>query len=107
MTSKGVRMAKLGDPMVSAVTGQVIGYVTSSALAQGYQVGMAYVDKSQAKEGNRLGIFVLGEKVTVEKGKRDLAPGDRVLLHSEAVVIPRFGLRKPETPAATTTIAPT
>jgi glycine cleavage system T protein len=108
LSSKGVRMAKLGDPVVSAVTGQVIGYVTSSALAQGYQVGMAYVDKSQAKEGNRLGIFVLGEKVLPEKGKRDLAPGDRVLLHSEATVIPRFGLRKPETTAvAATTVAST
>jgi len=71
-------------------------------------VGMAYVDKNQAKEGTRLGIFVLGEKVPLEKGKRDLAPGDRVLLHSEATVIPRFGLRQPETTAAaTTTVAPT
>jgi hypothetical protein len=69
---------------------------------------MAYVDRSQAKEGTRLGIFVLGEKVPVEKGKRDLAPGDRVLLHSEATVIPRFGLRKPETTAvAATTVAST
>ena len=37
-----------------------------------------------------------------------LAPGDRVLLHSEAVVLPRFGLRQPEAPAvAKTAVAPT
>ncbi|MCL4458374.1 MAG: glycine cleavage system aminomethyltransferase GcvT [Chloroflexi bacterium] len=95
MNAKGIRMVKPGDPVVNR-KGECIGAVTSCVSIEGIQIGLAFVDRNYTAEGTRIGIFVLPreEAVSVEKTKRDLVPGDRVLLHEEATVISRFMMPK-------------
>ncbi len=89
MERKGVRLPKYGDPVVDR-NGRFLGRVTSCALdAEGFLVGMAYIDKGASAEGTPLWIYSLQERVG-EKGLRELGPGDRVSLPSEAKVIARF-----------------
>jgi len=91
MKSKGIRMVKSEDPIVDE-KGQYRGRVTSSALVEGIQVGLAYVDKNFAEEGRKIGIFMLprGGKFSPEAPKDELTRGDKVLLHEEAIVLGRF-----------------
>jgi len=92
MVSKGVRIAKQDDPVVSGRTQRIIGSVTSCAVDQnGIQVGMACVDKKFSREGIRIGI-VPGVHDGRERSRplRDLTLGDRFPLHGEAVVLSRF-----------------
>jgi glycine hydroxymethyltransferase len=90
MTQKGVKVPKLGDPVVNA-RGRCIGYVTSCAIDyEGYLVGLAYVERKAAKEGSQIGIFVLPEKPEPEKQKPEFAPGDSTLLPFTAIILPRF-----------------
>jgi len=91
MISKGIRMVRSGDPVVSQ-RGQYIGRVTSCALVEGIQVGLAFVDKNFIKEGTRIGIFILprGRKVSPEPPRDELSTGDKVLLHEEGMVLTRF-----------------
>jgi glycine cleavage system T protein len=91
MKSKGIKMAKSEDPIVDE-RGQYIGRVTSCALVEGIQLGMAYVDKSFAQEGRKISIFIFprGGKISPEAPKDKLSRGDKVLLHQEAVVLSRF-----------------
>jgi len=87
MMSKGIRMVRSGDPVVSE-RGQYIGRVTSCALAEGIQIGLAFVDRNFTKEGTKIGIFILprGGKISSEPPKDKLSIGDKVLLHEEGVV---------------------
>lgn len=89
--SKGMKPLKLGDPVVNR-NGQFIGNVTSCALVEGYQVGMALLDKKYTKEGTKLGMFPIPRsgKVPDEKSKTELEKGDRLLLHEDGVVLGRF-----------------
>ena len=92
MVSKGVRIAKQDDPVVSGRTQRIIGSVTSCAVDQnGIQVGMACVDKKFSREGIRIGI-VPGVHDGRERSRPlgDLTLGDRFPLHGEAVVLSRF-----------------
>lgn len=92
MISKGVRIAKQDDPVVSSRTQRIIGAVTSCAVDQnGIQVGMACVDKKFSREGIRIGI-VPGVYDGREKSRSlgDLTLGDKFPLHGEAVVLSRF-----------------
>ena len=90
MDQKGVRRPNPQAPVVNK-QGQMIGYVTSCSIdSDGYLLGLAIVDLRYAKEGASLGIFVLPEKPQSEKPKPELSLGDRVLLHVEATVLPRF-----------------
>jgi hypothetical protein len=91
MKSKGIRMVKSEDPVVDE-KGQYRGRVTSSALVEGIQLGLAYVDKNFAEEGRKMGIFMLprGGKFSPEAPKDELTRGDKVLLHQEAMVLSRF-----------------
>jgi len=91
MKSKGIKMAKSEDPIVDE-RGQYIGRVTSSALVEGIQLGMAYVDKNFAQEGRKIGIFMLPRagKISPEVPKDELTRGDKVFLHQEAIVLSRF-----------------
>jgi len=95
MKSKGIRMVKSEDPVVDE-KGQYMGRVTSSALVEGIQVGLAYVDKDFAEEGRKIGIFMLprGGKFSPEAPKAELTRGDKVLLHQEAIVLSRFPERE-------------
>ncbi|TKJ47164.1 glycine cleavage system protein T [Candidatus Aerophobetes bacterium Ae_b3a] len=91
MKSKGIKMAKSEDPIVDE-RGQYIGRVTSCALVEGIQLGMAYVDKNFAQEGRKISIFMLarGGRISPEAPKDKLTRGDKVLLDQEAVVLSRF-----------------
>jgi len=91
MISRGIRMVRPGDPIVSE-KGHYIGRVTSCALVEGIQLGLAFVDKNFTKEGTKIGIFILprGRKVSLEPPKEELSIGDKVLLHKEATVLSRF-----------------
>jgi len=95
MISRGIRMVKSGDPVVSE-KGQYIGRVTSCALAGGIQLGLAFVDRNFTKEGTKIGIFILprGGKISSEPPKDKLSIGDKVLLHEEGVVLSRFPVKE-------------
>ena len=94
MRDKGVRVPKTGDPVTDR-RGQVIGHVTSCSIdAEGYLLGLAYVDKRHNRPGTRIGIFNLPRQARPEKPWADLAPGDRVLLHDEAIILSRFPIKK-------------
>ncbi len=91
MNERGVRMAKLGDVVVDK-RGKYIGRVTSCALdTEGFQIGLAYVDKKYNREGVQIGIIPLPHaKVPPAKPVEELALGDKMLLHERATVLTRF-----------------
>jgi glycine hydroxymethyltransferase len=98
MKDKGVRAIRPGDVVVTQ-RGEYIGAVTSCALdVDGYQLGMAYVNKKRSSEGTELRIFPLppGDRAAREKDKRELDVGDRVLIAEEAVVLSRFPVEEGE-----------
>jgi len=91
--SARARAVHPGHPVV-ARKGQVIGAVTSCALVEGRQIGLAYMESRFAEEDTLIGIFILPRgKPKPEKPKDELAVGDRVLLHEEAVILPRTPVR--------------
>ena len=91
MNERGVRMAKLGDVVVDK-RGKYIGRVTSCALdTEGFQVGLAYVDKKYNREGVQIGIIPLPhDKVPPTKPVEELTLGDKMFLQERATVLPRF-----------------
>jgi glycine hydroxymethyltransferase len=98
MKQKGVRRPNTGDPVVNK-PGQVIGHVTSCSIdTDGYLLGLAIVELRYNQPGTPIGLFVLPERPLAEKAKPELTPGDRVLLHIEATVLPRFLRKGPAAP---------
>jgi len=92
MVEKGVKMARLGDLVVDK-RGKYIGRVTSCALdAQGFQVGLAYVERKYNREGTEIGIISLPpkEKIPPAKPVEELELGAMVLLADKAIVLTRF-----------------
>ncbi len=86
---KGTRMAHHGDPVLDK-RGKVIGVVTSCAVdMDGLLTGQAYVPLKYAVEGTKLYIYQGAPKKAL-KSPADLHTGDRTILPSEAVVLPRF-----------------
>ncbi|GAH76068.1 unnamed protein product, partial [marine sediment metagenome] len=110
MNRKGIKRVKNGDVVVS-INGQYIGNVTSCAPnAEGYQIGLALVDKKFTQEGTVIGIFALPHskelekeeqlnrlKFEEEKPKIQLKLGEKVLVHERATILPRFMVEKGET----------
>lgn len=95
LDKRGGRVIKKGDPVIDK-SGRFIGNVTSCVVVDGYQLGMAYVNKGYNKEGTKVCIFPLPrtDRIPEEKPKDRLEPGDRLLLHEEARVLPRFYVEK-------------
>ncbi|MER3515013.1 MAG: hypothetical protein C4310_12025, partial [Chloroflexota bacterium] len=90
MNEKGVRLPKLGDPVINR-KGQVIGAVTSCAIdTEGYLLGQAYIDRRYMAEGTPIGILSGGGTA---KPSAELKVGDRVPIPSEATVVKRFPRR--------------
>jgi glycine hydroxymethyltransferase len=88
---KGVRMPKQGDAVADA-HGRVIGQVTSCAQGtEGYLLGMAAVDRRHAQVGEILNVFPHPTGEDWDKPYDELQVGDRLVVHSEARVISRFG----------------
>ncbi len=99
VNQKGTRRPTPSCPVVNK-QGQVIGHVTSCSIdSEGYLLGLAIVEMRYNQPGTPLGIFVLPEKPQPEKAKTELTPGDRVLLHIEATVLPRFPQKRQASPA--------
>ncbi len=89
--SKGVKMIKNGALVVNRRNQKVIGTVTSCALdSEGFQIGMALVEKQSSREGTRVGIFPEAGPMFGKKARDEIPLGERVPLHEEAVVISRF-----------------
>jgi glycine hydroxymethyltransferase len=88
---QGRRLAKTTDPVINRKD-KVIGYVTSCALAGEQQVGLAIVDRRQARPGARIAFFSLPRKgpSISEKARDNLALGDPVTVPIEATIIDRF-----------------
>ena len=91
MKERGVRMPKMGDPVVNR-KGRAIGWVTSAAVdVEGWILGMAYVESRYHRLGDEIGIFSVPAKPLLEKeDKAGLEPGDQVQLPELAVILPRF-----------------
>ena len=88
LVNKNARPIKHGSVLVSK-RGETMGYVTSSVIINGWQVGLAYISKKHTTPGTRAEVFILGGKST-EKQKDQLKPGDRILLSEEAIIMTRF-----------------
>ncbi len=95
LNERGGRAIRQGDAVVDR-RGEFIGHVTSCTVVDGYQIGMAYVDRRSAQEGTEIHIFPLSREreVAAEKRKSELELGDRVLLPEKATIVTRFPLRK-------------
>jgi glycine hydroxymethyltransferase len=78
-----------GDRVVDR-RGRVIGQVTSAAQdTDGELIGMAYVDQRFSSPGGEINVLAVAREPT-EKPLEELEMGDRVVLASEATVLPRF-----------------
>lgn len=87
---KGVRVPKQGDAVTES-RGRIIGQVTSCAQdTEGFLVGLAYVDQRFTSVGTPIGIFPRPTRGVWEKKYDELEVGDRVTMHLEAEVVPRF-----------------
>jgi glycine cleavage system T protein len=91
MLARGIKIVKQGDPLVTR-KGDCIGAVTSCVPIEGIQWGLAYVKKRYAQPNTRIGVFILprDRKGTPEKSKDAMSPGDRVMLHEDAMILSRF-----------------
>jgi glycine hydroxymethyltransferase len=88
LNSKGGPVLRPGDPVVDR-RGRYIGSVTSCALVDGYQLGLAYVERKYNLGGTQIGLFA-SPKRAEEKPISQLALGDVMPLHQEATVLSRF-----------------
>ena len=91
MNERGVRMPKLGDPVVNK-RGRAIGWVTSAAVdVDGKILGLAYVEQRYHRAGDEIGIFSLPARPVKEReDKADLEPGDTIQLPDAATILMRF-----------------
>lgn len=86
---KGVRMARLGDPIIDS-KGRVVGKVTSCAIDQeGYLTGQAFLEVKSSAEGTPIWIYQ-GSSDKPQKPPAELTIGDRMALPTAATVVSRF-----------------
>jgi len=96
MISKGVRIVKPGDLVASSRTQQIVGHVTSCAVdAEGFQVGMTYLDRRFTREGTKIALIPApaGERAQCTP-LGELRIGDRFPLQVEATVLSRFPIKE-------------
>ncbi len=94
MNQKGVRVPKLGDPVLDA-RGRVIGTVTACALdSEGFLLGLAMIETSfGAKDGVAINVLAIPDRVPAPL--TSLAPlGSRTLVPEAATVLTRFPKKK-------------
>ena len=86
---KGVRMARLHDPVLDA-KGRMIGSVTSCTIdTQGFLTGQAFIETRYAQEGTAISIYQDAPKIPCEV-PAELKTGERVILPTPATVSARF-----------------
>jgi glycine hydroxymethyltransferase len=92
MLSRGVRISKPDDIVISSRTQRMIGRVSSCSVdGKGFQIGMVYIDGQYTREGVRIEIVPDSSKTRgMEKAIADLDLGDRFPLPVEAVILDRF-----------------
>jgi len=91
VVTKGARTVKNGDTVVSARRSIKIGTVTSAVLLpDGYQVGMALLDRTYTALGTELAIFPSPHKEVELKPLGALVIGDMTSVPERAIVIERF-----------------
>jgi len=88
---EGARAIRAEDPVASR-RGEMVGWVTSCALAGERQIGMAWVDRRVAREGAELLVYPArqAERSVALSDVASLRLGDRLPLHESAIVLPRF-----------------
>jgi glycine hydroxymethyltransferase len=91
LLDRDVRTLHTGDPVASK-RAKHIGWVTSAVLVEGYQMGLAYVDRKFTEPGTKLEMFPLTkpEAAAKEKAKSSLQPGDMLLVPGEAEILTRW-----------------
>jgi glycine hydroxymethyltransferase len=91
LLDKDVRTLHTGDPVANK-RGKHTGWVTSAVLVEGYQMGLAYVDRRFTEPGTKFELFPLTkpEAAAKEKAKPGLQPGDMLLVSGEAEVLTRW-----------------
>jgi len=101
VVQKGARTLHLGDPVVDARRGRLIGSVTSAVLLpDGHQIGMAIVERTANRPGTRLAIYPIPQREGLEmKALKEWQVGDFAVVPVEAVVLERF-MTPPATPSA-------
>ncbi|MCL5036691.1 MAG: serine hydroxymethyltransferase [Chloroflexi bacterium] len=89
--SRGARVIRPGSPIINR-KGTLIGTVTSSVAVEGGQVGLAYINKSDAFEGEELTLYPAppGDKWPEIKPFDKMVPGDRLPLSEKIRIAPRF-----------------
>lgn len=87
----GARAIRADDPVASK-RGEMVGWVTSCALAGERQVGMAWLDRRVGREGTELLIYPArqAERSVPLNDLSALRLGDRLPVHEAATVLPRF-----------------
>jgi glycine hydroxymethyltransferase len=88
---RALRGGEHGEPVLNR-RGSYIGRVTTAALVEGVQIGMALVDRRHAEVGTPLYIYPSAAKVP-SKAPADLDQGDSVVLPIAATVVSRFPTR--------------
>jgi glycine hydroxymethyltransferase len=88
---KGGRAVRTGD-LVADKHGSRIGSVTSCALVEGFQLGMAYVDCNSTRPGTPIAVFPQSAEAqaVAASGSPPVAFGARMPLHESATVLTRF-----------------
>lgn len=91
LLDKDIRTLHTGDPVASK-RAKHVGWVTSTVLVEGCQMGMAYIDRRFTEPGTKLEMFPLTkpEAAAREKAKPELKPGDMLLVPGEAEVLERW-----------------
>lgn len=84
MLSKGIRAIRPGHPVYN-LDGEDIGLVTSCALVEGIQIGMALIDNKHAKEEEHINVSLLSQDRIQDKEKRQKGKD-----YEEAEILPRF-----------------
>ncbi len=91
LNEPGARAIRADDPVGSG-RGQMIGWVTSCALAGELQCGMAWIDRKLAREGSELLLYPARhlERAADTRDVAALKPGDHLPMHETATVLTRF-----------------
>jgi len=91
LDDEGARAIRAGDPVASH-RGELIGWVTSCALAGDRQIGMAWLEERAARVGSRLLLFPSrqAQRSRALADLEALSVGDRLPVQESATVVPRF-----------------
>jgi glycine hydroxymethyltransferase len=91
VNTRGKRVIRSGNPVVSS-QGRCIGFVTSSAVAEAGQVGLAYLENGHAQGNTVVGVYALRENETCNAFQvpGSLKPGAKLPPLIEATIMPRY-----------------